>query len=496
MSLRTCLVALVVSLFTLQYSVADELPDTSGMNILFINIEDCAAQAWGCYGNSICQTPNIDRFAKSAVRFDRAYCQGVCCNPSRISFLTGLRPSTTGIFFNEQAPMEFLSSDTLTLPEYAKRHRLYTANVSKLFHGKHETPQWFAFDRLEMVQRPEGWQGPEPILDFPPVPEKFRYGPPPTDDTDSALYRAWRRERSNRWGVSGLTDEQEHDGRVARTASALLKEFAGSGDQFFLSVGSSRPHTPLLSPEKYHALYDPEKIPWPKAPPEDDQNIPDVARNFGRTNDIYPERDQAREVIAAYYACVTFLDAQLGIVLDTLDETGLADNTIVIFFADHGFQLGEHALWSKYSLFEGTCRVPLLVRVPGAPANGQTCSELVELVDLLPTIGQLTQMTLPENLDGTSFVPLLINPDQPWKRATFTEWDEEGKGKGMRRTLRTKDFRYCERLFQGEKVIELYDHRTDPWETINRAGDPNYARHQSELAALMKAGWRGALPDR
>jgi arylsulfatase A-like enzyme len=177
-------------------------------------------------------------------------------------------------------------------------------------------------------------------------------------------------------------------------------------------------------------------------------------------------------------------------VLDTLEETGLAKNTIVVFFADHGFHLGEHGVWSKYTLFESTTRVPLIVRVPGVPGNGKTCHELVELVDLVPTLGDLVGLDLPNNLEGTSFVLLLANPSQPWKKAAFTEWGDNGN------TMRTKRYRYTERLYQGELVVELYDHETDPWETVNLAENPAYAATRAELAKLFHTGWKAAFPPK
>jgi len=487
-----CRIAFVAFMAAVSGTVtwAAGMPDTSRMNILFIDIEDCAAKALSCYGNRICKTPNLDRLAAGGVRFDAAYCQAVCCNPSRVSFLTGRRPSSTRVFQNHQAITKHLPAGTPTLPELIKKKGFYAANVAKLFHGRHETPQLGVFDRLELSAKPKDWNGPGPMLEFPPVPKELRFRPEPKFDWKDPEYRKWHREQSNRWGVSGLTDEQEYDGRVARIACALLKEFARTQKRFFLSVGSSRPHTPLICPKKYVDMYDPQRIPWPPAPPEKDRNVPPLATNFGRSHDIYPAREEARDVIAAYYACVTFLDTQLGLVLDTLEETGLADNTIVIFFADHGFHLGEHGVWSKYTLFEPTTRVPLIVRVPGAPGNGKTCHELVELVDLVQTLGELVGLDLPDNLEGTSLVPLLMDPRRPWKKAVFTEWGDTGE----RRSMRTKRYRYNEQLYGGELIVELYDHGTDPWETVNLADDPAHASTRKELSALLRAGWKAALP--
>ncbi len=179
-------------------------------------------------------------------------------------------------------------------------------------------------------------------------------------------------------------------------------------------------------------------------------------------------------------------------VLDTLEKEGLADNTIVIFFADHGFHLGEHGVWSKYTLFEQSTRVPLIVRVPGAPGNGKVCREIVELVDLLPTIGQLVDLPLPDNLEGTSCAPLLADPNRPWKKAAFTYFGN----KGQHRSVRTKRHRYSEWQHEGTTVAELYDLQADPWETVNLADDESHAATRKELAALLRSGWRSALPPR
>lgn len=474
-------------------TTADQ-PDTSKMNILFLDIEDCRADVWGCYGNSICKTPNVDRLAASGVRFNRAYCQYVCCNPSRSSFLTGLRPHTTGVLSNSHNSREHLPPGTKSLPQLIKGKDLYAANVAKLFHssGAENYEDMRAFDRIEMQQRPPGWDGPAPILTFPPVPKRIDLGPAPK--RDSKEWDAYRRKRSDRYGDSLLTDEQEHDGRVAQIAKALLEEFSQDKQHFFLSVGSSRPHTPLICPKKYIDMYDPDQIPMPQAPRDKDSGVPDIAVRFGRSADIFMSRKptprETREAIAAYYACVTFLDTQLGLVLDALDELGLADNTIVIFFSDHGFHLGEHGHWSKYTLFEQSTRVPMIVRVPGLTPAGAVCDEIVELVDLLPTIGELTGFQLPANLEGTSFVPLLANPKQPWKKGALTVFGNRGE----HNSLRTKRFRYSEWEHQGERIKELYDLEKDPWETVNLADQPATADQQQELAELLDAGWQKLLP--
>jgi arylsulfatase A-like enzyme len=201
---------------------------------------------------------------------------------------------------------------------------------------------------------------------------------------------------------------------------------------------------------------------------------------------------QAREAVAAYYACVSMVDAGVGRILDALEREGLADNTIVVFFGDHGFHLGEHGLWSKYTLFEQSRRAPLIVRVPGAAGNGQVCKQLVEFVDILPTLGQLSGLEMPANLEGTSFVPLLENPTHPWKKAAFSEYSTN---KVANRAVVTDRYRYAEWNYKDERITELYDFKQDPWETVNVVGDPAYTDVRAEMAALLKSGWKAALPQ-
>ena len=277
-------------------------------------------------------------------------------------------------------------------------------------------------------------------------------------------------------------------GGAGRGKSALLREFAQSKQQFFLAVAQSRPHTPLVAPKKYVDMYDPAQIPDPPAPVESLRDFPYMQRATGRNPDIFttkpPTKQQAKEAIAAYYACVSFVDDNVGMILETLEKEGLAKNTIVVFLGDHGFHLGDHGCWSKYSMLEATRRVPLIVRVPGAPANGSVCRQFVEFVDLVPTLGQLVNAQLPANLEGTSFVPLLVKPDQPWKKAVFMVDTPTNQ------VVRTRRYSYM--TYDKSPISEaLYDMEKDPWETINVAKDPAYAKARQEMADLLKAKAHG-----
>lgn len=470
-------------------------PDTSKMNVLFINIEDCNAAALGCYGNPVCRTPHLSRLAETGIRFDRAYVQAVCCNPSRTAFLTGLRPLTTGVTANGHVMDEVMPPDVSTLPEMLKARGIYTAVVGKFFHRlDYAEKQIAAFDRIEHYQRPTGWSGPEPVLKFPPVPRPAGWEPAPKDQS-SREYVEWRRRHSDRYGDSGLTREQEGDYRMAATAAALLEEFAKSDRQFFLALSQSRPHTPLIAPKEYVALYDPAALPDFPAPPDSLVNFPYPKRATGGNPDIFtqqqPTLEQAKAALAAYYACLTMVDDNIGMVLETLEKTGLAENTIVIFLGDHGFHLGDHGFWSKYSMLEATHRAPLIVRVPGAAGNGKVCDEIVEFVDLVPTLGELLKMEVPKNVEATSFVPLLEDPGRPWKKAAFIVEDD---GDAFGQAVRTKRYRYMEFSKKAPIPAALYDLEKDPWETVNLVDDPAYAEVRRELAELLHAGWQAALP--
>jgi len=478
---------------TAQTLAAEALPDTSKMNVLLIDIEDCNAGVWGCYGNPICKTPNIDRFATTAVRFDSAYCQAFCCNPTRTSFLTGLRPPSTRVFSNGHVMNEHLPAGVLTLPEMLKNRGLHTAVISKLFHRvDYAERQLATFDRIELYDKPKGWNGPGPIMEFAPGPKRARANPPPPKGKGKE-YNEWRRKQSDRYGDSGIAAEQDGDHRKAQVAVALLKEFAKTKKQFFLAVGQARPHTPLIAPKKYIEMYDPAKIPDPPAPLESLKNFPYMKRATGGNPDIFtrqqPTKRQVREAIAAFYACVSFVDDNVGMVLDALEKEGLDQNTIVIFLGDHGFHLGDHNFWSKYSMLEATRRVVFIVRVPGALANGRVCREFVEFVDIVPTLADLLKFDAKNALEGASFAPLLVNAERPWKKAVFMT---DGNGDNV---VRTRQFSYLEfKSGKADVPAALYDLRKDPWETINLADDPAYTKTRKEMAELLHAGWKAALP--
>lgn len=506
------------------------------MNIVFLDNEDWTTRAIASYGNDIVQTPALDRLAASGVRFTRAYCQSPICNASRASFTTGLRPATTRIYGNYDPMDERLPPGAETLPEILLQKEVYRANVGKFFHeSEHPSHRLEAFDRIEFGDLPSGYDGVSTGYPLPPALGRrrrpFEYSSDPKmeaairrlDDELGAMQRGGHAEsrqvdavasrlRKLRWevlGDSGELEETQLDGRKARLARHMLEELADSQIQFFLSVGFTRPHVPLTAPANYVALYPPENIPLSPAPAADDRGIPAIALRNGLNYDIFslfrdtPER--SRRAIAAYYACATFVDAQIGLLLETLEETGLAENTIVVFFADHGFHLGEHGLWSKLTLFDPSIRVPLIVRVPGAAGQGRICDALVELVDLVPTLCELWELKPPPGIEGTSFVPLLEDPDRPWKNAAFSVCR---RNDALGRAITTRRHKYTEwrpARWTGDEMAlapegvgfryyELYDLQSDPWEQVNLAEDPAHAVLRADLAAKLAGGWREARP--
>lgn len=440
---------------------------TSKKNVLFIAVDDLNT-CLGCYGHPVVKSPNIDRLAARGMRFDRAYCQYPLCNPSRTSFLSGRRPDTTRIFDNTTPPRTHLGN-VVFLPEYFRQHGYFTARVGKIAHGTFaDAVSW----DISEEPRGGGRQGGQQARPR----QQRRQG---TADAAAAL-----------WHATDNTDQQEPDGRIARRVVELLEQH--KDEPFFIAAGFHKPHIPWVAPQKYFAMYPPDSLRLPEEPADDRADVPALA--FNRNANFASITDEAsrKKAISAYYACVTFLDAQVGVVLEALDRLQLWDNTVVVFFSDHGFHLGEHGgLWAKMSLFEESARVPLVVVAPGKKAN-VACSNLVELVDLYPTLTELCGLPTPEGMEGTSFAPLLDDPQRPWKKAAFTQV-QRGRNV-MGRSIRTERYRYTE--WNNEESAELYDHHTDPYEYTNLARDPAHKEVVAELRRLLHEGWTAALPPK
>lgn len=441
---------------------AEPTSATNRLNILFIAVDDLNNRL-ACYGDAIVKTPNIDRLAKRGVRFDRAYCNYPLCNPSRTSMLSGKRPDTTRIFDNNTAPRTYLG-DVILLPEYFQKHGYFTARVGKIAHDRFAGAVKWSLD-----------ERPRPAGGGANARAQRQRQAAQDDEAPAGAVGAlvWRATNNN--------DKDEPDGRTARRIAKIIEEH--KDQPFFIAAGFHKPHLPFVAPKKYFDLYPPEKIPLPAEPPDDLDDIPRVALTH-RPADLKMTDDHKRQVIAAYYAATTFMDAQLGVILDAMDRLKLWDNTIVVFFGDHGWHLGEHhGLWRKMTVFEESARAPLIVIAPGKKAN-VVSQRLVEFVDAYPTLTELCKLPAPEGMEGISFAPLLDDPNRPWKQAAYTQVQ---RGRIMGRSVRTERWRYTE-WDDGRAGVELYDHDHDPKEYANLAKDPKHADTVNELKRLLREG--------
>ena len=452
---------------------------TKGMNVVFINVEDLNPIAIKCYGHPNAKTPNIDRLANKGVRFKKAYCQFPLCTPSRSSYLSGMRPTSTGVIHNTQIFHEVVPEGSLSIPEVMDHQGYYMANFGKLFH--HGTEPYRVFDELEYCKKP------------PDLGKKL--SKPVWTNKESDKYS----KEANRIGDSGKTREQTVEYKIYSDGARLIREKAQSSEPFFLSLGSCIPHAPWICPKNYIDKFPPQEMDMPLPSSDQHRNIPAIANRNGNNFDIYPDinptTEQIREARAAYFACVNFLDEQVGMVLDEIEKQGIADKTIVIFFSDHGMHLGEHGLFGKVTLFETSLRVPLIIRVPGAPANGQVCDELVELTDIMPTLCELIGTASPLLCDGTSLVPQLMDISKAGHQSVFSmaTFDQDNSPEGY--SVRTLDYRYSEWTTNtftfgwappNKKYRCLFDMETDPNETVNLIDDPDYKDVVERMDLLLK----------
>lgn len=435
-------------------------------NVLFLISDDLAATL-GCYGHSLAKTPNIDALAKRGLLCDRAYCQFPHCNPSRASMLSGLRPTTTRVT-NNADNLYVNVPNVVTLPHLLRQLGYVTMRCGKIFHLGVPSGD-------ESMDDPRAWVRGTPFKDERPYPKS----------RSDSLVVSDKMGKGLGWNESIGGDADFVDGNFARTAVAWLKD-RDRTKPFFLAVGFHRPHLPWVAPAKYFDMYPFESIKLPSEPKGHIANIPLPARNGsvpGYT--LNPSEEQRRAGIRAYLATVSYMDAQVGLILDALRELGLDDDTVIIFTSDHGWHLGEHGLWHKRSLFEECARVPLILSVPGSRGNGQRTQSLVELLDLYPTICDLTGSRPPATLQGKSLRPLLDDPSAKIHDAAYTQARRGANAENWGRSVRTSRWRATE-WDEGENGLELYDHDADPREYNNLAADPRHAAVLGELRALLK----------
>lgn len=453
-------------------------------NVLFIMADDYRPEL-AAYGSPAI-TPNLDRLSRRAMRFDRAYCQQAVCNPSRSSMLTGLRPDTLGLW-NNGTHFRELRPDVVTLPQHFKANGYTTRCVGKIFHNWHtkekgDARSWSAPEFLHYASH--GHDAPQVTGPLPPnlVSGGGRLY------TDVPLTEC-----------RDVPDEAYYDGRVAAEAVRVLGEVKDK--PFFLAVGFWKPHAPFNAPKRYWDLYDRSRLPAPD--PRRPVGAPEIAFHDSRevlglpgTGRIAPTPELVAEMRHGYFANISYLDAQLGKVLDALDRSGRAANTIVVFVGDHGYHLGEHGLWGKTSNFELDARVPLLIAAPGAGPGGRVTASLAELVDLYPTLADLCRLPEVAGLEGASLAAVLRDPAAKVKVAAYTQhprpsyYDREPEKvpRAMGYSVRTAAVRYTEwRDWRtGETTArELYDNADEPAETRSVLGEARVSAAQAEAERLL-----------
>jgi iduronate 2-sulfatase len=457
-------------------------------NVLLICVDDLKP-AIGCYGDRLAKTPHLDRLAARGVRFERAYCNQAVCSPSRNALLTGLRPTTLGIYdlgtnFRKVAP------DAVTLPQYFRRHGYRTEAMGKIFHvghGNHEDPASWTVPhwKADVV----AYALPESRAREGLTREEALFSNANTDVS--------KLPRGAAWEAADVPDNAYPDGAIADEAIRRLRAAKAKPDEpFFMAVGFVKPHLPFCAPKKYWDLHDRAgfRLAARRAPPEGAPAwVPQAGGELRQYSGIPAQGalpdDLQRTLIHGYHAAASFMDAQLGRLLDALEETGLVKNTIVLLWGDHGWHLGDHGLWCKHTNYEQATRTPVLLAAPGLTA-GAKFSALIESVDLYPTLCELAGLPVPPGMDGASFAAGLKNPSRAkTKEAIFHVYPRAPKELGpiLGRAVRTERYRLVEWKKPGAApdtaVLELYDYRTDPEETRNLAAEK--PKIVAELRALL-----------
>lgn len=487
MLIRLVFTILAVCSLASSLSAAEKRP-----NVLFL-ISDDLNNLLGCYGDPRARTPHLDRLAARGVRFDRAYCSFPLCGPSRNSMLTGLYPNSTGILANAQIFRQTIPSQQ-SMPQAFRLSGYFAARIGKLYH--YNVPKSIGTNGHD---DPGSWElemNPAGVDRLEEEPHIVTLTPGQFGGTLS-------------WYASPRSDEHHTDAIMAEDAGWVLERCAKRKDRpFFLAVGFFRPHTPYVAPKQPYFGYYPEpEMPIVKGVKEDQADIPPAGLGSYKKEQDKLTDDLRRQCVQAYYASISFMDAQVGRTVDSLDRLGLAENTIIVFTSDHGYHLGEHGLWQKQSLFEESARVPMLIVAPGVAAKNAVVESPVSHVDLFPTLAELCGVTAPANVQGQSLVPMLKDPTVVGRGWALTQ---VVRGGGFRRfgaspaaadegkrffgySLRTPRWRYTE-WDEGRQGRELYDHDKDPRELTNLAKDEAHANTVEELSQQIHIATKTTFP--
>jgi iduronate 2-sulfatase len=454
-------------------------------NVLFVAVDDLKPTI-GCYGDKLAKTPNIDRIAKTGTLFERAYCMQAVCSPSRNALLTGLRPEVLKIYdlgtnFRKRAP------EIVTLPQWFKQHGYVSHGIGKIFHvghGNHEDAASWSVPHFQA--KTVGYALPENRAKMTREQALF----------ENAGGDIAKLPRGAAYENADVADDAYADGLIANESIKRLREFKQLETPFFLAIGFLRPHLPFCAPKKYWDMYDPSafslaerKTPPDGAPAYAPQSSGELRQYAGIPDKGPMPDDIQRSLIHGYYAATSYMDAQLGKVLDELEKLSLAENTIVILWGDHGWHLGDHGMWCKHTNYEQATHAPLLISAPGKRSSQRTAA-LVEFVDIYPTLCDLAGLAKPSHLQGESLVPIMNAPKLD-RKAAFQVYPRGSKETGplLGHAVRTDRWRYVEwqKADGSTAARELYDLQDDPQEAVNLADKPDKSEVVKEHAGLLKA---------
>jgi iduronate 2-sulfatase len=468
-------------------------------NVLFIAVDDLRTEL-GCYGNKSIHSPNIDALATNGILFERAYCQEPICMASRASLLSGYRPDYAHIY--NCASLKKLVPTALTLNKHfsANGYRIWA--TGKIYHHQEDHLGQFGKNWInpqgDWIGR--GYLAPEAknqVEEYARIYDKTSGG-----ESDG---------RGPAFEAADVADEAYSDGKKTDYALEQLNHFSKSDLPFFLAVGYNKPHLPFNAPKKYWDMYDPKKIALPNNPflPKNatqftPYNFAELRNYYGIPKDerVLPD-DLARTLIHGYYACVTYIDTQIGRLINELDRLKLKDNTVIVLWGDHGWKLGEHGMWCKHTPFELDARVPMIFSIPGLNQGGKRIGAFAEFVDIYPTLCDVCGIPIPGHLEGNSLLPVIMNPHIRWKEAAFTQWPKLSRNDPEKvitaYSIKTDRYRYIEwtRNSTGEVLArELYDHSIDPDENENIADDPAKNQLVAHLSLMLDGGrgWKNIRP--
>ena len=506
--------------FLILYSCNSPKEEITKPNILFISIDDLRTTV-GVYGDSIALTPNIDQLASEGTTFRQTFTQVAVCAPSRASLMTGLRPDSTRVWHLGDKFRE-INPNAITMPQHFAKFGYHTVNLGKIFHNyMPDSISWDEPDLRPSRYKRKDWLKRDGETFY--ISKEVNTSQAKKRDSLLKLRPVRYADGWNTgpaWEAAAVHDTMYYDGAQNELTKKTLTRLAKSDTPFFMGLGYFRPHLPFAVPKKYWDLYDPEKIPLasnpnvPQNAPGHTMNSMYELRHYDGFNDIgHPQslyrmdEGTSRKLKHGYYASVSYVDALLGDLISHMKEIGIYDNTIIIIWGDHGWKLGDHNSWGKMTNYNIDLKVPMIIRYPNQENKGAQTFEITELIDMFPSLCELAGIDAPDYMQGTSFVPLIKNPDRQWKSAAFSQFHRRPKvsadGKRyMGYSMNTKKYHYIEWYAWNHKTgkrgdlksIELYDNEQDPHETINIAEKDSLSSTIKDLSKQLANGWQKAVP--